>query len=112
MGCARTRWTRARQRQQLALTAMAALAAGCCGGGDTAGLGHRAHGRAAGLRSLGSGRGCREPRHGKGEAHDGGMAHGRGAGHRGAQSRGGPGGKNEWNENEGPPPPPPSFFIR
>ena len=107
MGCVRTGWTRARQRRQWAVTA-AALAMGCCGGGGTAGSGHRAHGRAAGLRSLGSGRGCRELGHGKGEAHDGGMAHCRGAGHRRAQSRGGPGGKNERNENEGPTPP---FFL-
>ena len=88
MGCARTGWTRARQQRQWAVTttAAAALAVGCCGGGGTSGSGHRA---TVGLRSLGSGRGCREPGHGKGEAHGGGMAHDRGAGHRRAQSRGG-----------------------
>ena len=57
MGCARTRWIRARRRRQWAATAAAALAVGCCGGGGTAGSGLGAHGRAAGLRSLGSGRG-------------------------------------------------------
>ena len=93
------------------MTAAAALAAGCYVGGGTAGSGHRGHGRAARLRSLGSGCGCREPGHEKGEAHGGGMAHGRGAGHRRAQSKRGPRGKNEQNKNKPPPPPPPLFFI-
>ena len=44
-----------RQRRQWAVTAAVALAAGCCGGCGTAGLGHQAHGRMAGLRALGSG---------------------------------------------------------
>ena len=66
-----------------------------CGGGGTSGSGHRA---TVGLRSLGSGRGCRELGHGKGEAHGSGMAHGKGVGHRRAQSRGGSGEKNERNE--------------
>ena len=57
MGCARTGWTRARQRQQWAVTGAVALAVGCCGGGGTAKSGLGAHGRAAGLRSLSSGRG-------------------------------------------------------
>ena len=33
MGCARTGWTRARQRPQWAVRAATALAVGCCGGG-------------------------------------------------------------------------------
>ena len=57
MGCARTGWTKARQRRQWAITAVATLVVGCCGGGGIAESGHWAHGRAAGLRSLGSGRG-------------------------------------------------------
>ena len=56
MGCARTGWTRARQRRQWAATGAAALAVGCCRGGGTAGSGLGAHGSAAGLRSLSSGR--------------------------------------------------------
>ena len=95
----------------------AAAAMGCDGcGGSGRGLlwgwrhcwvrawGTRKHGKA---QELSSGCGCREPGHGKGEAHDVGMAHGRGAGQRRVQSRGEPGGKNERNENEAPP----SFFI-
>ena len=107
MGCARTGCTRARQRPQWAVTAATALAVGCCGGGGTAGSGLGGHRRAAGLRSISSGSGCREPGHWKGEAHNGGMAHGCGFGHRRAQSRGGPGGKMR----SPPPPPPPFFFI-
>ena len=57
MGCARTGWTKDRQRRQWAATAAAALAVGCCGGGGTAGSGLGAHECAAGLRSLSSGRG-------------------------------------------------------
>ena len=38
------------------MTAAAALAVGCYGGGGTAGSGHHAHGRVAGLRSLSLGR--------------------------------------------------------
>ena len=75
MGCARTRWTRARQRWQWAATTATALAVGCCGGGGTAGSGFGAHGRVARLRSLSSGRRCREPRHEKGEVHDCGAGH-------------------------------------
>ena len=111
MSCAHTRWTRARQRRLWTVMAMAALAMGCCGGSGTAGSGLGTNGRVAGLRLLSSRRGCREPRHGKGEAYGGGMAHGMGAGHRRAQSWGGPRGKNERNENEPPPPPPPPLFL-
>ena len=57
MSCARTEWTRAQQRRQLAATGAAALAVGCCGGGGTTGSRLRAHGRAVGLRSLNSGHG-------------------------------------------------------
>ena len=56
MGYACSRWTRARQRRQWAVTAAATVAVGFCGGGGTVGSGLGAHGCATGLRSLGLGR--------------------------------------------------------
>ena len=105
MGCVRTWWTRARQRRQWALMAMAALAVGCCGVGGTVGSEVGSLGRAVESRAW--------VRRGQGTALKwltaGAQAQMQGT--RGAQGRGGAGGNMNGMKMRPPPPPPPQSIA-